>query len=195
MFYNAAMNTTLRSKLALLIVVTVAVVATTASALPPQDQTATSKPAVSAAKNFTQVDATLACSGALAPEAYAQLKNAGFASIVNLREASEEGANVEAEAKAAADAGLTYIHLPFASKTPDATKVDAFLKAVVAAENQPMLVHCASGGRASMFWAIKRVMVDGWPVEKAMNELPDLTKNVGQPLRAFALDYLKSHGK
>jgi protein tyrosine phosphatase (PTP) superfamily phosphohydrolase (DUF442 family) len=58
-----------------------------------------------------------------------------------------------------------------------------------------MLLHCTSGGRASMFWAIKRVMIDGWTVDRAMNELPDLAKNVGEPLRAFTLDYLKNHGK
>jgi len=31
--------------------------------------------------------------------------------------------------------------------------------------------------------------------EKAMAELPDLFKNVPQPLRTFMLDYLKAHGK
>jgi uncharacterized protein (TIGR01244 family) len=153
------------------------------------------EPAVAGVRNFTKVDATIACGGALAPEAFASLKQAGYRSIVNLRAASEQGANVEDQAKAAAAAGITYIHLPFVTATPDATKVDDFLKAVAAPENQPMLLHCASGGRASIFWAIKRVMVDGWPVEKAMGELPGLSSNVSQPLRAFALDYLKTHGK
>ena len=46
-----------------------------------------------------------------------------------------------------------------------------------------------------MFWAVKRVMIDGWPVEKAMGELPDLSRNLSQPLRTFMLDYLKAHGK
>ena len=43
-----------------------------------------------------------------------------------------------------------------------------------------------------MFWAIKRVMLDGWPVDKAMGELPDLSKNVSAPLKAFTLDYLEA---
>jgi len=73
--------------------------------------------------------------------------------------------------------------------------LDEFLKLVVQPENQPMMLHCASGGRASMFWAVKRVMIDGWPVEKAMNELPDLSKNVNPTSRALFLDYLKAHGK
>lgn len=151
--------------------------------------------AVVGVRNFTHVDSTIACGGTLSPEAFASLKQAGYKSIVNLRPASEKGANVEDEQKAAREAGLKYIHLPFASTSPDIAMVDEFLKAVVLPDNQPMLLHCASGGRASMFWAVKRVMIDGWPVDKAMSELPYLAKNVGQPLRAFALDYLKSHGK
>lgn len=146
-------------------------------------------------RNFTRVDATIACGGALSPEAAAALKQAGFASIVNLRPESEPGVNVADERKAAEAAGLRYIHIPFASATPDAAKFDDFLKAYADPANRPMMLHCASGARASMFWAVERVMVDGWPVAKAMDELPDLSNNVGASLRAFVLDYFTSHGK
>ena len=163
----------------------------------PPAQNAAPAPAetVAGVRNYTRVDATIACGGAPSSEAYAALKQAGFKSIVNLRPESEPGANVAEERKAAEAAGFRYIHIPFASATPDASKLDEFLKAYAQVENQPMLLHCASGGRASMFWAVKRVMVDGWDVDKAMGELPDLAKNVGGPLRAFVLDYFKSHGK
>ena len=146
-------------------------------------------------RNFTRVDPTFACGGALSPDAMTSIKQAGFKSIVNLRAANEEGANVEAETKSAQDAGVKYIWLPFVTASPDASKVDDFLKAVADPANQPMLLHCTSGGRASMFWAIKRVRLDGWPVDKAMGELPDLSKNVSAPLKAFTLDYLEQHGK
>jgi uncharacterized protein (TIGR01244 family) len=159
------------------------------------DQAAPAPDTVAGVRNFTRVDATIACGGALSPEAFAALKQAGFKSIVNLRSESESGANVAEERKAAEAAGFRYIHLPFASATPDASKFDEFLKAFALPENQPMMLHCASGGRASMFWAVKRVMVDGWTVDKAMDELSDLGKNVGGPLRTFILDYFKSHGK
>jgi uncharacterized protein (TIGR01244 family) len=146
-------------------------------------------------RNFTRVDPTFACGGALSSDAMTSIKQAGFRSIVNLRAANEEGANVEAETKSAQDAGVKYIWLPFVTASPDASKVDDFLKAVADPANQPMLLHCTSGGRASMFWAIKRVRLDGWPVDKAMGELPDLSKNVSAPLKAFTLDYLEQHGK
>lgn len=150
---------------------------------------------LSGVRNFTRLDATFACGGALSGNAIENVKQAGFKSVVNLRAAGEEGANVEAEKQAAEDAGLNYIWLPFVTASPDPSKLDAFLAAVVDPVNQPMLLHCTSGGRASMFWAVKRVMVDGWPVDKAMGELPQLSKGVSPQLKAFTLDYLKQHGK
>ncbi len=162
---------------------------------PQPAQPTAAKDTLAGVRNFTRVDAVIACGGATSPDAFSAIKQAGFASVVNLRAASEEGADVEASAKAASEAGLKYVHLPFVTASPDRGKVDEFLKLVVLPENQPMLIHCASGGRASMFWAIKRVMVDGWPVDKAMNELPDLAKNASPALRQFVLDYLKGNGK
>jgi uncharacterized protein (TIGR01244 family) len=145
--------------------------------------------------NFTRVDSTIACGGALTLEAFGALRQAGYTSVVNLRDASEPGNDVEAAKKAAEAAGLKYIHLPFVPATPDMTMLDEFLRLVVNRENQPMMLHCTIGGRASMFWAVKRVVIDGWPVEKAMGELPDLFRYLSQPLRTSMLDYLKAHGK
>lgn len=159
------------------------------------DQGTPAPGAVAGVRNFTRVDATIAIGGALSPEAVAAIKQAGFKSIVNLRLESEPGANVAEERKAAEAAGLRYIYLPFANAMPDASKLTEFLKVVAVPGNQPMLLHCASGARASMFWAAKRVMLDGWTVDRAMDELPNLARNVGWPLRAFFIDYFKSHGK
>ena len=151
--------------------------------------------AVAGVRNYTKVDSTIACGGALSPEAYAALKEAGYKSIVNVRLATEQGVNIDDARKAAESAGLVYIHLPFNSAAPDTAVLDEFLQVVVKPENLPMMLHCGSGTRVSMLWAVKRVMIDGWSVERAMSELPDLAKNINQPLRTFAMDYLKAHGK
>jgi uncharacterized protein (TIGR01244 family) len=153
------------------------------------------KDAVAGVRNFTKADATVACGGALTLEAYEALRQAGYKSVVNVRLASESGVNIEEAKKAAESAGLVYIHLPFNNAAPDTAVLDEFLKAVVKPENLPMMLHCGSGTRVSMFWAVKRVMIDGWTTEKAMGELPDLSKNLPQTLRTFMLDYLKAHGK
>jgi uncharacterized protein (TIGR01244 family) len=162
---------------------------------PNQASQALVKDAVAGVRNFTKVDDTIALGGAISAEGYAALKQAGFTSVVSLRAATEQGVDLAAEEKAAAAAGLKFISLPFVTAKPDTTKIDEFLKLAADPASQPMMLHCVSGGRASIFWAVKRVMIDGWPVEKAMNELPELSKNASQALKTVGLDYLKAHGK
>src|ERR1041384_711548 len=80
--------------------------------------------------NFSKLETTIACAGATTPQAVAGLKQMGYASIINLREASEAGADIDAEAAAAKTAGITFIHLPFNTASPNPAVVDSFLKAV-----------------------------------------------------------------
>jgi len=192
----AGMHTTrLRTHTSLVLFSAFFLVAALGASQAPATQTPAAAGAVPGVRNFTRVDATIACGGAVTQEAYAAIKEAGFKSVVNLRLATEPGVNIEEARKAAESAGLIYVHLPFSNAAPDAAVLDEFLKAVVKPENLPMMLHCGSGTRVSMFWAVKRVLIDGWPVDKAMGELPDLSKNLSQPLRTFMMDYLKSHGK
>ncbi|HXG69538.1 MAG TPA: hypothetical protein VNJ04_02885, partial [Gemmatimonadaceae bacterium] len=82
-----------------------------------------------------------------------------------------------------------YFHLPFKSTAPDTAVVDRFLTVVSEPKNQPVFIHCASANRVAALWLIKRVRVDKWKVETAMEE----AKAIGltsEPLRTFALDYL-----
>jgi uncharacterized protein (TIGR01244 family) len=183
-----------RSLLVLVFLFALVVAPNAQQAVPSQAQPP-AKDAVAGVRNFTKADATVACGGALTLEAYEALRQAGYKSVVNVRLATEPGVNIEEAKKAAESAGLIYIHLPFSNAAPDAAVLDEFLKAVAKPENLPMMLHCGSGTRVSMFWAVKRVMIDGWTTEKAMGELPDLSKNLAQTLRTFMLDYLKAHGK
>ena len=57
-------------------------------------------------RNYTRVDATVACGGATPPEALTALKQLGFTSVINFRTAQEEGAAIEASQNAASAAGL-----------------------------------------------------------------------------------------
>jgi uncharacterized protein (TIGR01244 family) len=142
-------------------------------------------------RNYTRVDATVACAGAPSLEAIAELKRLGFAAVINFRQADEPGADVEAEGEAARSAGLKYIHLPFNSSSPDPAVVETFLKAVVDPANQPVFIHCGSANRVGAMWLIKRVVVDGWDVEKATAEA-DAIGLTSEALRQFALDYVKT---
>lgn len=120
--------------------------------------------------NFARVESTVACAGATSPAALAEVKRQGFASVLNLRMASEQGADVEGAAAAARALGLTYIHLPMNSASPDPGLVDGFLKVVTDKKNQPVFIHCASANRAAALWMIKRLVVDKWDADKAGTE-------------------------
>lgn len=159
-----------------------AITGTTLIAQTPQKET------VDGVRNFTRVDATVACAGATEPRALAEIARRGYKSVINLRQASEKGADIDEARKAATAAGLTFIHLPFNGSKPDPAVVDAFLKAVTDPANQPAFVHCGSGNRAAALWMAKRLVVDRWPEERAAAE----AKAIGltsQTLREFVLSY------
>src|ERR1700681_876345 len=87
--------------------------------------------------NFARLETTIACGGATKPEAMVELKRMGYASVIALRETSEVGADIDAEASAARAAGLTFVHVPFNIAKPDPQLIDHFVAAVTAPANQP----------------------------------------------------------
>lgn len=142
--------------------------------------------------NFARLQTTVACSGAIKPEVVPKIKEMGFASIINLREASEPGANVEAEEAAAKEAGIRYYHVPFNGASPDPAAADKFIEAITAKGTEPAFIHCSGGNRAATMWLIKRLVVDHWDVDRATKEATDLGL-VSPKLKQFALDYAQSH--
>ena len=140
--------------------------------------------------NFAHIETTVACAGAITPDSVAEIKRMGFASIINLRRASEEGANIEAEAAAAEAADIRFVHLPFGGNPLDPAVADRFLEVITSADTEPAFIHCAGGGRAAMMWMLKRVVVDEWEVERALEEATALGLRPESSLRDFALEYI-----
>ena len=152
------------------------------------------KPTVPGITNFARVETTVACAGAVEASAVPDIKKLGFKSIINLRLASEQGANVEGEGAAAKTAGISYYSIPFNTQSPAPNLVPDFLAAVTKPENQPAFIHCAAGGRAASMWLIKRMQVDGWEQQKAVDEAVALGLT-NERLKQFALDWVASHKK
>lgn len=150
------------------------------------------KSEIAGVRNFSRVDATVGCGGATDPAAMMTLRREGFVTVINLRLASEQGADVEAGRAAAQAAGLKYIHLPLNASAPEAKVVDSFLTAVADKSNQPVFIHCGSANRVGAVWMIKRALQDGWPVEKARAEAEAIGLSSPQ-LTAFATDYIATH--
>jgi uncharacterized protein (TIGR01244 family) len=157
-------------------------------------QAQVTKESVPGIVNFSKVETTVACAGATTPAALAEVKRMGYASVVNLRLASEAGAEIEAEAAAAKTAGLNYVHLPFNAAAPDPMLVDNFIKAVTDSRNQPAFIHCASANRAAALWMIKRVEVDKWDVERASAEAAALGLT-NPALKTFVMDQIQARKK
>lgn len=142
--------------------------------------------------NYTKVDAVVACGGATETSALEGLKNDGFKAVINLRQASEPGANIPENSARAKALGLNYLHIPFNAQAPEQKSVDDFLAAVANKANQPVYVHCGSANRVGAVWLVKRVLQDGWTIEKASEE----AKLIGlrsAPLEKFALEYIAAH--
>ena len=125
-------------------------IAAAVSLTPVAARAQVTKESVPGVTNFSRVETTIACAGATTPAAVAELKQMGYASIINLRQPTEAGADMDAEAAAAKAAGVTYVSLPFNGASPDPAVVERFLKAVTAPANQPVFLHCATANRASI---------------------------------------------
>jgi uncharacterized protein (TIGR01244 family) len=144
--------------------------------------------------NFSKVDAVVACGGATETSALDGLAKDGFKSVINLRLASEANANIELNAAHARSLGLNYIHVPFNAAQPEPKVLDQFLAAIANKANQPAYVHCGSANRVGAVWLVKRVVQDGWAIDKATEE----AKLIGlrsEPLEKFALAYIAAHKK
>ena len=164
------------------------------SVLSAAAQSQVKKETVPGITNLARLETTVACAGAVTPASVAEIKKMGFSSIINLRLATEQGADIEGETAAAKAAGINFVHIPLNAQMPDPAVVDQFLKVVAAPGNQPAFIHCASGNRAAAMWMIKRAMVDKWDNDRAFEEANQLG-TISPAMKTFALDYIQSHKK
>ena len=151
-----------------------------------------SKETIAGVTNFHRLGTTVACAGATKAEAVPEIKKMGFASIINLRQAGEPGADIEAEEVAAKAADLRFYHIPFNPEAPEQGAAGKFLDAITAQGSEPAFIHCAGGGRAATMWFIKRLVVDRWDVERAEKEAAALGMT-SPSLKQFALNYARTH--
>jgi len=164
------------------------VVISTGSALAQQ----VTKETVPGIRNLARLETTVACAGTITAEVVPEIKKMGFVSIINLREATEPGAEIEKEEAAAKSAGLRYFHVPFNGASPTTQAADQFLAAITSPGAEPAFIHCSGGNRAATMWLIKRIAVDRWDVARATEEAIALGQT-SPTLRQFAIDYGLAH--
>ena len=89
---------------------------------------------------------------------------------------------------------MRYVNIPVISSAPKPEQVDAFIKAVNDAANQPMLIHCASANRVGAFWMIYRAVEQSWTEEKALEEATRIGLT-SPTLKSFAHDQIVTRKK
>ncbi|HEY7786612.1 MAG TPA: protein tyrosine phosphatase family protein [Pyrinomonadaceae bacterium] len=142
-------------------------------------------------RNFLRVNEDF-CTGAQPrTDQLEKLKADGVKAIINLRVPTEHRA-AEEEAKAK-ELGLRYINIPVKFGEPKEEQVTEFLKATDDPNNRPAFIHCAAAVRVGAFWMIRRVLRDGWSIEKAEEEARKIGLKESPHLNEFARAYIEKH--
>ena len=100
----------------------------------------------------------LSAAGALNAADIEALAAAGTKTIVNNRPDNEDPGQLSADEarRLCAARGIAYHHIPFVAATLTTADIDA-LEGVLKNAPQPMVLHCRSGTRSTMIWALTRV--------------------------------------
>lgn len=147
--------------------------------------------------NFWRVDETVSTGGTITSREMAvpELKRRGIRSVINLA----GGAEADAERTAVEAAGLKYFLFPIDPMALDRAPVDPLLKAMNDRANFPVFVHSGAGHRAAAALMLKRVLVDGWDIEKAGIQAASagmvLNNDMAPVWWKFVRDTLKARGK
>jgi uncharacterized protein (TIGR01244 family) len=144
-------------------------------------------------RNFLRINEQFCTGGQPRMEHLDQLKAEGVKAIINLRTPGEHRA-AEEEAKAK-ELGLRYFNIPVVFRDPKPEQVTEFLKLTDDPANRPAFIHCTAAIRVGAFWMIRRVMRDGWTIEKAEEEARKVGLVESPHLDEFVRKYVAEHKK
>jgi uncharacterized protein (TIGR01244 family) len=144
--------------------------------------------------NFLKLTDQVWTGGQPWPEHLPKLKDAGVKVVISLRPHSE--ANGEREATKIKELGMSYFNIPVVYNAPDELDADDFLKLTdEQLKNGPVFIHCAVGTRVGAFWMIRRVLRDGWELDKALEEANRIGLRNQAQLLEFAKEYIDKRKK
>ena len=134
------------------------------------------------------LDGSFATGGQPTDQAYSKAAASGVRSVLSLRTA-DEGVDLIRERSLVEKNNLRYFNIPVVSSAPRPEQADEFLRLVKEKSNHPMLINCASANRVGAFMMIFRVLEQGWPEDKALQEAVKIGLNSNE-LKKFARDYI-----
>jgi protein tyrosine phosphatase (PTP) superfamily phosphohydrolase (DUF442 family) len=139
-------------------------------------------------RNFLRINDQFCTGGQPKLEHLAALKESGVKAIINLRTPGEHRA--EEEAAEAKRLGLKYYNIPVVYSSPTEAQADEFLKITDDEANRPAFIHCTAAIRVGAFWMIRRVLRDGWAIERARAEAEKVGLHHAPHLEEFVRNYI-----
>jgi tyrosine-protein phosphatase SIW14 len=142
-----------------------------------QTKPAVAAPAPSARiKNFGRVNENFYRGAQPDPEGFAELKQLGVKTVIDLREERKRQAPEWVRA-----AGMEYVNIPLRAGRPATeAETEQFLRLVNDPANWPVYVHCKGGRhRTGALTAVYRITHDGWTADLAFKEMLDYDFNHG----------------
>ncbi len=116
-------------------------------------------------RNFAQISAALYRGAQPTARGFAELKQLGIRTVVNLRFLHDDRSKLRGT-------GLRYLHLPCNAWRPKVDHVLECLKVVLSPHHQPVFIHCLHGAdRTGTMAAIYRMIEHGWTPDEAVCEI------------------------
>lgn len=123
-----------------------------------------------------------------------QAAQEGFRSVINMQtEGEKKGIGPQEEARAAKDAGLTYLHHPVDGDKLSDEVVDGFRRKATELP-APVLVHCASGKRSGAMVMMHLAAEQGMSGEQVIEKAEQMGFECDTPeLEEFVKSYVNRH--
>lgn len=112
--------------------------------------------------NYSRVSPNVGIAGRLNETGIREAQALGFALIIDLRQPTEDG--VDMEKRVTTELDLSYRNIPFSSDETVWNDVDEIASLLNDKANYPVLIHCGSANRAGAFWALYRAKNNVDPV-------------------------------
>lgn len=131
----------------------------------------------------TELENGIHTTGQISEADVSDLAEAGFRTIINNRPNEEEPGQpaYETTEHAARDAGLDYYYIPVTQETLTPEKVARF-REVMEEAPRPVLVHCRSGARSTLLWALAEARYN----KRSTQELIDVAGKQGKDISSAA---------
>lgn len=157
---------------------------------PQTAQGGTSDPPI---RNFLRINENFCTGGQPKVEHFEAIKAMGVKAVINLRQPSEHRADEEREL--VEKLGMKYINIPVVFANPLEEQATEFLRVTDDPANRPAFIHCTAAIRVGAFWMIRRVLRDGWTIERAEEEARQVGLRESPHLVLFATNYIEKHRK